>query len=193
MNKKRNIGYVLLPLVLAIGTVGGIFIGKYSAVSKLSPQEEKVRTVLSLIREQYVDDIDVDSLLETSIPDLLASLDPHSVYIPKSELTITNDDLDSSFGGVGVSFQVINDSVNIIEVIPGAPAEKAGMQPGDIILEAAGKKLSGENVSSEDVFSTLRGKEGTSVSVTVKRGNSKKPLKFDIVRGQIPSNSVDAK
>ena len=134
MNKKRNIGYVLLPLVLAIGTVGGIFIGKYSAVSKLSPQEEKVRTVLSLIREQYVDDIDVDSLLETSIPDLLASLDPHSVYIPKSELTITNDDLDSSFGGVGVSFQVINDSVNIIEVIPGAPAEKAGMQPGDIIL-----------------------------------------------------------
>ena len=93
MNKKRNIGYVLLPLVLAIGTVGGIFIGKYSAVSKLSPQEEKVRTVLSLIREQYVDDIDVDSLLETSIPDLLASLDPHSVYIPKSELTITNDDL----------------------------------------------------------------------------------------------------
>ena len=193
MNKKRNIGYVLLPLVLAIGTVGGIFIGKYSAVSKLSPQEEKVRTVLSLIREQYVDDIDVDSLLETSIPDLLASLDPHSVYIPKSELTITNDDLDSSFGGVGVSFQVINDSVNIIEVIPGAPAEKAGIQPGDIILEAAGKKLSGENVSSEDVFSTLRGKEGTSVSVTVKRGNSKKPLKFDIVRGQIPSNSVDAK
>ncbi len=193
MNKKRNIGYVLLPLVLAIGTVGGIFIGKYSAVSKLSPQEEKVRTVLSLIREQYVDDIDVDSLLETSIPDLLASLDPHSVYIPKSELTITNDDLVSSFGGVGVSFQVINDSVNIIEVIPGAPAEKAGMQPGDIILEAAGKKLSGENVSSEDVFSTLRGKEGTSVSVTVKRGNSKKPLKFDIVRGQIPSNSVDAK
>ena len=193
MNKKRNIGYVLLPLVLAIGTVGGIFIGKYSAVSKLSPQEEKVRTVLSLIREQYVDDIDVDSLLETSIPDLLASLDPHSVYIPKSELTITNDDLDSSFGGVGVSFQVINDSVNIIEVITGAPAEKAGMQPGDIILEAAGKKLSGENVSSEDVFSTLRGKEGTSVSVTVKRGNSKKPLKFDIVRGQIPSNSVDAK
>lgn len=193
MNKKRNIGYVLLPLVLAIGTVGGIFIGKYSAVSKLSPQEEKVRTVLSLIREQYVDDIDVDSLLETSIPDLLASLDPHSVYIPKSELTITNDDLDSSFGGVGVSFQVINDSVNIIEVIPGAPAEKAGMQPGDIILEAAGKKLSGENVSSEDVFSTLRGKEGTSVSVIVKRGNSKKPLKFDIVRGQIPSNSVDAK
>ena len=193
MNKKRNIGYVLLPLVLAIGTVGGIFIGKYSAVSKLSPQEEKVRTVLSLIREQYVDDIDVDSLLETSIPDLLASLDPHSVYIPKSELTITNDDLDSSFGGVGVSFQVINDSVNIIEVIPGAPAEKAGMQPGDIILEAAGKKLSGENVSSEDVFSTLRGKEGTSVSVTVKRGNSKKPLKFDIVRVQIPSNSVDAK
>ena len=193
MNKKRNIGYVLLPLVLAIGTVGGIFIGKYSAVSKLSPQEEKVRTVLSFIREQYVDDIDVDSLLETSIPDLLASLDPHSVYIPKSELTITNDDLDSSFGGVGVSFQVINDSVYIIEVIPGAPAEKAGMQPGDIILEAAGKKLSGENVSSEDVFSTLRGKEGTSVSVTVKRGNSKKPLKFDIVRGQIPSNSVDAK
>ena len=193
MNKKRNIGYVLLPLVLALGMVGGIFIGRHSFISSISPEQEKIQTILGLIKEQYVDDVDVDSLLDTSIPDLLSSLDPHSVYIPKEELTATNDDLESSFGGVGVSFQVINDSVNVIEVVPGAPAEKAGVLPGDIILEAGGKPLSGASVSSEDVFSTLRGKEGTTVKVKIKRGTSKKPLTYEITRGQIPSNSVDAK
>lgn len=190
--RKNSLGFILLPIVLAIGVVGGIFIGKYSSRQNLTPEEEKLRTVLGLIKEQYVDEIDIDSLVEKSIPDLLVSLDPHSAYIPKEDLTITNEDLQGSFGGIGVSFQVLNDTVNVIEVIADGPAEKVGLMPGDLILEANGKQLSGANVSTEDVFKTLRGKEGTKVEVKVSRKSSKKPLTYEIVRGEIPANSVDA-
>lgn len=190
--KKKNYGYILLPLFLSLGIIGGLFIGRYSSEQRMSPGEEKLRTVLGMIQEQYVDPINIDSLINESIPDLLASLDPHSAYIPAESLTIANDDLEGSFGGIGVAFQVLNDTVTVVEVITGGPAEKVGILPGDLILEANGKKLTGEKISSEEVFKTLRGKEGTQVKTLVKRRSAKTPLTFDIVRGQIPSNSVDA-
>lgn len=190
--KKKNYGYILLPLFLSLGIIGGLFVGRYSSEQRMSPGEEKLRTVLGMIQEQYVDPIDIDSLINESIPDLLASLDPHSAYIPAESLTIANDDLEGSFGGIGVAFQVLNDTVTVVEVITGGPAEKVGILPGDLILEANGKKLTGEKISSEEVFKTLRGKEGTKVKTLVKRRSSKTPLTFDIVRGEIPSNSVDA-
>ncbi len=190
--KKKNYGYILLPLFLSLGIIGGLFIGRYSSEQRMSPGEEKLRTVLGMIQEQYVDPIDIDSLINESIPDLLASLDPHSAYIPAESLTIANDDLEGSFGGIGVAFQVLNDTVTVVEVITGGPAEKVGILPGDLILEANGKKLTGEKISSEEVFKTLRGKEGTKVKTLVKRRSSKTPLTFDIIRGEIPSNSVDA-
>lgn len=192
MNKRFSLSSLLVPIVLAVGIISGIFIGRKMSSGSLSPEEEKIRMVMSLIEQQYVDEVNTDSLLDMAIPEMLASLDPHSVYIPASELQSTNDDLDSSFGGVGVMFQMLNDTVNVIEVVAGGPAEKVGLLPGDKILDANGKKLSGANISNEDVFSALRGKEGTKVKVSVKRSSSKEPLAFEITRGQIPSNSVDA-
>lgn len=192
MKNNRNIGFVLIPLVLALGIIGGIFIGKHTSLQKVSPEEEKIRMIMDLIEQQYVDKINTDSLLDKAIPDILASLDPHSVYIPASELEATNDDLESSFGGVGVMFQILNDTVNVIEVVAGGPAESVGLLPGDMILEADGKKLSGANATTDQVFSTLRGKEGTKVKVNIKRKSSAKPVTYEITRGQIPSNSVDA-
>ncbi len=193
MNKKRNIGLVLIPLILCCGIAGGIFIGEYIARRTVSEGQEKLQTILALVKDQYVDDIDIDSLLEQTIPDLLASLDPHSAYIPASELTSSSEVLEGSFGGVGVSFQIISDSVRVIEVIAGGPAENVGIQPGDIILEANGKKLSGAKATNQDVYTSLKGKEGTKVKITVKRKSSKKPLTFDVVRGVIPEYSVDTK
>lgn len=192
MSKKRNLGFVLVPIAIAVGIIGGIFIGRNSSLRTSSPEEEKIRTILELIDRQYVDKVNTDSLLDAAIPDILAALDPHSVYIPKSELQTTNDDLESSFGGIGVMFQIINDTVSVIEVVAGGPSEKVGLQPGDRILEANGKKLSGAKATTEDVFKTLRGPEGTKVKVRIKRKSSKKPLSFEIIRGEIPSNSVDA-
>lgn len=192
MKNNRNIGFVLIPLVLALGIIGGIFIGKHTSLQKVSPEEEKIRMIMDLIEQQYVDKINTDSLLDKAIPDILASLDPHSVYISASELEATNDDLESSFGGVGVMFQILNDTVNVIEVVAGGPAESVGLLPGDMILEADGKKLSGANATTDQVFSTLRGKEGTKVKISIKRKSSAKPVTYEITRGQIPSNSVDA-
>lgn len=191
MSNRNNVS-VLVPLILVAGIIAGIFIGKKFAGSSLSPEEEKLRMVMGLIQTQYVDEVNTDSLLDMVIPDILASLDPHSVYIPASDLQATNDDLEGSFGGVGVMFQMLNDTVNVIEVVAGGPAEAVGLLPGDLILEANGKKLSGAGITTDDVFSTLRGKEGTKVKISVKRSSSKKPLSFEVTRGQIPSNSVDA-
>ncbi len=193
MARKRNISAILLPVAISAGIIGGIFIGKYEAVRKLTPGQEKMQTILGLIRNQYVDEIDVDSLMETAIPDLLASLDPHSAYIPKSELTATNEELEGAFGGVGVSFQILSDTVKVIEVVPGGPAELVGLLPGDMILEADGKVLYGDKITNQDVFKHLRGKEGTKVTLKVKRRGVAKNLTFDIIRDKIPEYSVDSK
>lgn len=168
MMNKKNLGLVALPLLLALGVVGGIFIGRYITRRTLSVEEEKLRTVLRLIDSEYVDNIDVDSLIEASLPDLLNSLDPHSAYIPASELESVNDDLQGSFSGVGVSFQIVNDTVRVIEVIPGGPAEKVGILPGDRIIKADTTELTGEKISNEDVFKNLRGQKGSKVVLKIK-------------------------
>lgn len=191
MNKKRNLGLVALPILLALGLVGGIFIGKYITRRTLSVEEEKLRTVLRLIENEYVDQIDIDSLIESSLPQLLTSLDPHSAYIPSSELTAVNEDLQGSFSGVGVSFQVVSDSVRVVEVIAGGPAEKVGILPGDRIVSADGINLTGPEITSDSVFNNLRGAKGSKVQLQIKRSSSPKELQFDVIRGDIPVNSVD--
>lgn len=192
MDKKRNIGFVLIPLVLAIGLAGGIFIGKYLTVSRFSPAEAKLRTIIDLIENEYVDRVDVDSLLTTVIPDMLAGLDPHSVYFNAEELKATNEDMDGHFSGVGVSFQIVSDTVVVVDVIAGGPAEKVGLMNGDKIVAANDSVLTGKKASQENVFKTLRGPKGSKVTLKVKRSNSAKLLDFDVVRDDIPVNSVDA-
>lgn len=192
MNRKRNIGFVLIPLVLAIGIVGGIFIGKYMSISRVSPAEAKLRTIADLIENEYVDDVDVDSLLASVVPDLLAGLDPHSVYMSAEELVSTNEDMDGHFSGVGVSFQIVNDSVVVVEVIAGGPAEKAGILNGDKIVQANDSSITGKKATQDNVFKALRGPKGSKVALKVKRSNSAKLLSFDVVRDDIPVNTVDA-
>lgn len=191
MNKKRNLGLVALPLLMAGGVIGGVFIGTYITKRSLSAEQEKLRTVLSLVESEYVDKIDVDSLVEATLPNLLTSLDPHSAYIPAEELNDVNDDLAGSFSGVGVSFQIVNDTVRVVEVIPGGPAEKVGILQGDRIIKADTVSLTGPEITSENVFKNLRGQKGTKVELTIKRSNSPKEVKFDVIRGDIPVNSVD--
>lgn len=180
-----------MPLAIMIGIVLGIIIGEYIGREKISPEEKKLRTLMNLIENEYVDKINVDSLLETVIPDLLAGLDPHTVYIPKSELTQTNEELSGSFSGVGVSFQIINDTVTIVEVVPGGPAEKVGLLAGDLIVKANDVELTGPDITNDDVFKNLRGPKGTVVKLKIKRPSSKKTFDYDVIRGEIPVNSVD--
>ena len=191
MNKKKNLAVILLPLLIAFTLGCGIFLGRYMNRKNLSAKEEKLRTGLRLIKSDYVDEINTDSLLESSFTDLLSSLDPHTAYIPAQELQAVNEDLSGSFSGVGVSFQIINDTVQVIEVVAGGPAEKVGILPGDRIIMADTIPLTGKDVTSDFVFKNLRGQKGTKVVLHIKRYGQKQEVIYDVIRGDIPVNSVD--
>ena len=150
----------LLPLVLAAGLIGGIFIGRSLFDRSTAPHEEKLdklRMMLSLIENEYVDSVSIDSIIEGTYSGLIDMLDPHSVYIPKSEVESVTEELEGSFSGVGVSFQIMSDTVNIIEIVVGGPAERIGLRAGDKILKANGVDLTGVNATNENVYKNLRG------------------------------------
>lgn len=195
MNSSKRLLLALIPLVLMVGAIIGVFIGRFTMgpTTFKFKDETKFDYVLSLISREYVDPIDIDSLIEKSIPDILASLDPHSVYLPIEELQAANDELAGSFSGVGVSFQILNDTVTIVEIVNNGPAEKVGLQAGDRILEANGKKMTGSEITNQDVFKTLRGDKGTKVEMKIKRNGIDKPITYDVIRGDVPVNSVDSK
>lgn len=180
-------------MVIAITLGVGIWMGTYiNNKGKISPVYEKLSTILGLIQKDYVDTINMDELIEMSLPDLMASLDPHSSYIKRSDFTAVNDDLEGSFSGVGVSFQILNDTVTVVEVITGGPAEKVGILAGDRIVTVNGEPMVGPDVKNEDVFKNLRGKKDSKVKLGIKRSNSNNILEFDVIRGEVPVNSVDA-
>lgn len=183
----------LLPLIGALLIVGGMWLGYELAGNRAQrPFQEKLSKLYDIIENDYVDAIDLDSLLETQIPSLLKSLDPHSSYIPAEDLETVNGELEGSFGGIGIQFQVMNDTICVVEVITGGPAEKVGVLAGDRIITVDTVDLIHRNISDEDVRTMLRGEKGTSVSIKVKRANATKPLVFNITRGDIPVTSVDA-
>lgn len=122
-NSKNTIAWI--PIVIALSLIGGIWLGLHfsTKVSHTSGQR-KLDNILGLIESDYVDEVDIDSIIELTIPKLMANLDPHSTYIPASELQAVNEDLDGSFSGIGVSFTMLTDTVTINEVIPGGPPRR---------------------------------------------------------------------
>ena len=183
---------IWLPLIGAALAVGGMWLGYLLADGdRLSPAQEKLNTIFELIEDEYVDEISPDSLIEMTIPHLLNNLDPHSVYIPAKDIDRLGRELESSFFGIGIQFQLMSDSICVVEVISGGPAERVGVMAGDHIIAVDGQPL-GKDLTNDDVLSKLRGEKDSHVKITVKRSTSRKPLDFDIVRGEIPSVSVDA-
>lgn len=188
---KINLFWIILAVIIAIAA--GVLIGVFCRpAGNLTPVQEKMTKVLKLIGYEYVDPIDTDSILELVFPDLVGRLDPHSAYIPSADLKEFNEGMEGSFGGVGISFNMMNDSVNVIEVIGGGPSERVGILAGDRIITVNGEPVSGQGYSAEKIRSMLRGVKGTHVNVEVKRASSKKLIEFDIERGDIPVNSIDA-
>ncbi len=191
MKRYKTLKY-WLPIITAVtfmlGTLFGVWLRR---TAPLSPGREKLEEILTLIDGQYVDSVEMDSVIEKALPSFLASLDPHSVYIPASELEDMNVELEGSFGGIGIQFQVHNDTVCVVEVIANGPSEKAGLMPGDRIVAVDGKPMSvSQEGGDEAVRNRLRGKKGSKVHLTVLR--SGKTKEFDIVRGDIPVTSIDS-
>lgn len=181
------------PVALAVVFAAGLWMGKILFSSDLSKSPVgKLNNIVQLIEDRYVDEINTDSLLEEAIPDIMAMLDPHSVYISKKDLAAVNSELDGSFSGIGISFNILSDTIVIVEVISGGPSEKAGLQPGDRILEIDDTCATGKKWSNEGVQSKLRGEADTEVKLKIQRSTSKTPLEFTITRGEVPMNTVEA-
>lgn len=191
MRIKHN-SIIWYPLVISIAIVLGIVIGNYISTKKFTlDKDRKINAVLNLIQSEYVDSIDVKDLVEQAIPAIIGNLDPHSYYIPASDIRAENEQLDGSMSGIGVSFFMMNDTANVDQVIPNGPAEKVGMLAGDRIISVNGESIVGGTLTAEGIRSKIRGEKGTKVRIGVKRNTSKKTLTFTITRDDIPMNTID--
>jgi len=195
MNNKKL--QVWLPLFFSFSMLIGIFLG-YKLHGNMpisrnifqSGGRGSLQEVFELIRTRYVDEVSLDSLGQTAIENMLEKLDPHSVYIPAKELIGVNEDLAGRFEGIGVEFNIFEDTVHVLTVLKDGPSDQAGLFPGDRFLLVGDSLVAGTGITSEGIRSLLRGPRGSSVSVTVLRNNEKKP--FTIIRGFIPLYSLDA-
>lgn len=182
-----------LPLIFSLVFVGGILVGDFLLAPRYARAsgQQKLVEVLNLVHDRYVDNVDMDSLVEMAIPALLSNLDPHSVYIPAADYERNNSELEGKMSGIGISFQLINDTINVIEVISGGPSEKAGILPGDRIVAVDGEDMTRRKLRDYEVMDILRGDRGSHVQVTVRRHSARQPLTFELVRDEIPMTSVD--
>ncbi len=193
-----------MPILMAVATIFGIFIGKNLPSSSggtkknnlfytnSGSQNDKLNQIISLIEQEYVDTVNTDHLTDEAIAALLEQLDPHSAYIPPVDLQGVNEDMEGNFDGIGVEFNIVNDTIVVVAAISGGPSEALGIRSGDRIVKIDGTNVAGIKIKNEDVIKKLRGKKGTKVKVEVARRNSKELVPYTITRDKIPLYSLDA-
>ena len=193
MNQQSSHQRIWLPVVTAVAVVVGIFMGSHFTTNKpVAENDRKLNAILNLIAQEYVDTTNLHDLIEMSIPKILSNLDPHTSYFTVEEQKAAADDLNGSFSGIGISFMLINDTIGVVEVIPGGPSEKIGIMAGDRIVTIDDSTATGEKMTNGAVIKRLRGPKGSKVKLGIQRQNSKKLLTFTVTRGDIPVNTVDA-
>ncbi len=188
--RRRRISPWSIAGLVTVGILLGMRIETLISGDSLYEQISKVKDVLSLVQKNYVDNVDTGKLAEAAINGMLGALDPHSVYISTTEMKRVEEDFRGSFEGIGVEFEVLNDTITVVSPIVGGPSEKLGILGGDRIVEIDGKNAVG--LKTDDVPKRLRGPKGTHVQVVIYRIGVKDPLKFDIIRDKIPLYSVTA-
>lgn len=194
-DNKNRFTPLLMSLCVVIGIVIGSFYANHFSGNRLniiSNGSNKLSNLLHIIDDQYVDKVDMDSLVEKAIPQILAELDPHSVYIPAADVEKATDELKGSFTGVGIEFTIRQDTIHVQNVIKNGPAEKAGIIAGDMIIAVDGKKFVGKIVTEDEAKHRLLGQKGTKVKITVKRFGHAKPITYIVTRGEIPTKTITA-
>ncbi len=186
---------IKLPFVLAVGLAAGLLIGVQWGRPRLSKEVDrdvqKLREVLTYISDKYVDDITTTNLTDEAINHLLTKLDPHSAYIPASERQAANEELRGNFDGIGIEFNIFQDTIVVVAPLSGGPSEALGIRSGDKIVEVDGQNVAGVGITTSDVMRLLKGPRGTKVQVSIKRPSEARLLSFTIVRDKIPQQSVD--
>lgn len=152
----------------------------------------KFNEVMSYVNNMYVDDVKNDELTDAAIVALMEKLDPHSTYISKEDVADANERINGNFVGIGIRFQILKDTLNVVATIPGGPSEKLGILAGDKIVMIEKESVAGVGLKNSQVREKLLGDKGTKVNVGIKRKNQSKQLNFTITRDVIPVNSVDA-
>ena len=188
-----------MPLLMAVCVAFGIVIGTFYAnhfsgnrLNIINSGSNRLNNLLHIIDDQYVDNVNIDSLVDKAIPQILSDLDPHSVYITAKDMQAANDELKGSFSGVGIEFNIREDTLHVQNVVKNAPAERAGLLAGDKVVSIDGKPFVGKIVTNEEAMRRLKGPKDTKVRIGVKRFGQKKPLEFTVTRGDIPQKSVTA-
>lgn len=192
-NKKLQ---VWLPLIFSIVMIAGMYFG-YQLGGKSGNKNffgnRKTNTIqeaLDLIKQRYVDSVNIDSMSNGAIEEMMNELDPHSVYFPATELKEANEDLAGNFEGIGVEFNVFSDTVNIVYVVPKSPAETAGLKLGDKIIRVNDSLIAGPAHTNDDIRKLIRGEGGSNVELQIFRNNHLQ--KFQVTRGSIPVSAIDA-
>ncbi len=186
-----------MPLYVGIAISLGIFIGANMAGDGSNTSDNlfnsvaKFRQVITLIQNDYVDEVSTDELAETAIEEMLKKLDPHSVYIPKEELEYSNSQLQGNFEGIGVEFNIFKDTIYVVSPLSGGPSETLGIMPGDKIVSVDKETVAGVGITNRGVIDRLRGERGSKVVVEILRKGDKNLLEYEITRDVIPQFSVD--
>ncbi|OFX83568.1 MAG: peptidase S41 [Bacteroidetes bacterium GWF2_33_16] len=194
---QNKINKIYLPILFAIILAAGIFLGNKLGKNPrynyafLNNRNDNLSSVINYIESRYVDTVNRKSLEESAIPALLEKLDPHSVYIPASEMQSVNEDMQGNFDGIGVVFNLLTDTAIIIDVISGGPSDKVGILPGDRIIKVNDSLIAGQKLESDQVVGMLKGLRGTKVNVSIQRTGISDLINFEIIRDKIPLYSVD--
>jgi len=187
---RKRVPVYLLIIILLFGLVAGAKLNELISGDNLREQIQKFSDVLSLTQRNYVEKVDTQKLVEAAIAGLLTQLDPHSVYIPPKAMSKVTEDFRGSFDGIGIEFDVINDTILVVAPIAGGPSEALGIMAGDKIVKIDGQSCIG--IKRDDVPGKLRGPKGTKVVVTIYRAGMPNLIDFNITRDKIPIYTVDA-
>ena len=197
MNHNRTNRY--MPILMAASVVIGIAIGTFytnhfsgNRLNIINSGSNRLNNLLHIIDDQYVDNVNIDSLVEKAIPQILAELDPHSVYISAKDVQAANDDLKGSFSGAGIEFTIREDTIHVQNVIKNGPAERAGILAGDKIVMIDGKKFVGKMVTNEEAMHRLKGPKDTKVQIGIARFGHHNIQQFTVTRGEIPQKTITA-
>lgn len=197
MNMKKSNRF--MPLIMAVCVIIGIMIGSFYAnhfsgnrLNIINSGSNRLSNLLHLIDDQYVDKVNIDSLVDIAIPQILADLDPHSVYISAKDAQAVADDLKGSFSGVGIEFTIRKDTIHVQNVVKNGPAQRAGILAGDKIVSVDGKPFVGKIVTNEEAMRRLKGPKDTKVKLGVVRYGQKAVKYFTVTRGDIPQKSITA-
>ena len=193
MNKKNYLWPLITMGSLAAGIVLGGFFTKNGAPFSVKDDKGRVKLnkLIDLIEQEYVDNVNTDSIIDMTVNNILAQLDPHSIYISKSEFDEVQNVMKGSFVGIGINYHIMNDTLAIVKPLPGGPSDKAGLKAGDRILYAEKVQLYNQGLSNDSIINLLKGNAGSKALLKVYRKSTNKFFDVTITRGEVPLKSVD--